>query len=416
MSGSAFAALLAASLSWAPAPRAQPQESSCARCHRLLAGALSKPVEDYAGDVHAAKGFGCVACHGGDESAPAPAAAMDPAKGFIGKPRGEPLLQVCGRCHSDPEFMKRYNPALRVDQVAEYRSSIHGQRLLELGDPKVATCVSCHPTHSMKPPSDPNSTVHPLRVPGTCGACHGDPDYMQGYEIPSDQLRKYTESVHWQALSVRGDLSAPACNDCHGNHGATPPGVDWVGNVCGQCHSVMADLFGRSRHARIFTLLGTPGCATCHRNHEVQPAGDEMLGLGDGAVCGRCHSPESRSGMAAAQMRGLIDSLNLELQRARSVLHRAERAGMEVSQALFELNDAQNALVSARAAVHAFHLDSVRGPVEAGLDVTEVAHIRGQRALDELRFRRMGLAVSVVIILGLIGGLVLKIRQIEGRA
>jgi cytochrome c553 len=24
---------------------------------------------------------------------------------------------------------------------------------------------------------------------------------------------------------VRGDLSAPTCSTCHGNHGATPPGV-----------------------------------------------------------------------------------------------------------------------------------------------------------------------------------------------
>jgi hypothetical protein len=35
------------------------------------------------------------------------------------------------------------------------------------------------------------------------------------------------------------------------------------------------------------------------------------------------------------------------------------------------------------------------------------------RALDDLRFRRRGLAVSVVVIVALIGGLVLKIRQLE---
>jgi hypothetical protein len=35
------------------------------------------------------------------------------------------------------------------------------------------------------------------------------------------------------------------------------------------------------------------------------------------------------------------------------------------------------------------------------------------RALKDLQFRRTGLAVSVAIILMLIGGLVLKIRQME---
>jgi hypothetical protein len=35
------------------------------------------------------------------------------------------------------------------------------------------------------------------------------------------------------------------------------------------------------------------------------------------------------------------------------------------------------------------------------------------KALDELQFRRKGLAVSVLIILALVVGLVLKIRQME---
>jgi hypothetical protein len=35
------------------------------------------------------------------------------------------------------------------------------------------------------------------------------------------------------------------------------------------------------------------------------------------------------------------------------------------------------------------------------------------RALDELRFRRKGLGISLVIILAVIAGLVVKIRQID---
>jgi hypothetical protein len=38
------------------------------------------------------------------------------------------------------------------------------------------------------------------------------------------------------------------------------------------------------------------------------------------------------------------------------------------------------------------------------------------RALKDLQFRRKGLAVSVVIILALIAGLVLKIRQVDRNA
>jgi hypothetical protein len=47
--------------------------------------------------------------------------------------------------------------------------------------------------------------------------------------------------------------------------------------------------------------------------------------------------------------------------------------------------------------------------------VSAKVYARGVRALEELQFRRKGLAVSVVIILAVIVGLVLKIRQLERR-
>jgi hypothetical protein len=411
--------LLAALALWAVGPTApaaaQPPGETCSTCHLAIGDPrLIAPVKAFAEDIHAAKGFGCVACHGGDGKDPG-MEAMDPAKGYIGKPERKQIVQVCGRCHADARFMKQYNPALRVDQVAEYSTSVHGRRLRELGDPKVAVCTSCHPAHSIRPPSDPKSSVHPLQVAETCGRCHADAQYMAAYKIPTDQLSKYKTSVHWASMSVKGDLSAPTCNDCHGNHGAAPPGVSWVGNVCGQCHTVMADLFGKSVHATVFAQMGAPGCATCHENHGIRPAGDELLGLGDKAVCAACHVAEDAGGKAATGMRALLDSLAGEHERARATLEQAERAGMEVSQAQFDLNGAKDALVKARAAVHASRLEAVKREVEPGLAVGAKTYARGLRALEELRFRRRGLAVSVVIILALIGGLVLKIRQVDQR-
>ncbi len=112
-------------------------------------------------------------------------------------------------------------------------------------------------------------------------------------------------------------------------------------------------------------------------------------------------------------MRAGIDSLLAEFGLADSLLTVAELAGVEVSDAQFELGNAQTALVQARAAVHAFNVDSVAQHVDAGRDVTEAAVTRGYAALDELRFRRTGLAISVTIIIVVIAGLVLKIREIE---
>lgn len=392
-----------------------PQAESCVACH-LETGdeRLMKPVQAFDGDIHKAKGFGCIACHGGDAKA-AGMEAMDPAKGYIGKPDHRQVVQVCGRCHSDARFMKQYNPSLRVDQVTEYATSVHGRRLRQLNDPKVATCASCHRVHAIKPKSDPASSVHPLRVAETCGACHGDAKYMADYKIPTDQLEKYRQSIHWKTMSVKGDLAAPTCNSCHGNHGATPPGVSWVGNVCGQCHTVMAELFAKSVHARVFAQMGAPGCATCHNNHDIQPASVEMVGLGDQAICVQCHDAGDKGGRTATGMRALIDALRAQHQKAGAILDRAEHAGMEVSQARFDLNGANDALVKARAAVHAFSLEAVKKEAAAGLAIGAKAYARGERALEELQFRRKGLGVSLAIVLVLIGGLVVKIRQIERR-
>jgi hypothetical protein len=386
---------------------------SCVACHQNFGDdRLGKPVKSFAQDIHAAKGFGCVACHGGDAKDPG-MSAMDRAKGFLGKPARRDIAQVCGRCHSDARFMRQYNPSLRVDQVTEYYTSVHGQLLNRNGDAKVAVCVNCHPAHSIRPPSDPRSSVHPLNVAETCGGCHADAKYMETYKIATDQLQKYKKSVHWKMMSAGGDLSAPTCNDCHGNHGAAPPGISWVGNVCGQCHAQNEELFTKSVHAKAFVKMGIPGCAACHGNHDIAPTDDRMLGVENSAACAGCHTGEDKGGGTAVEMRRLIDSLRSDYEKAHAVLVNAEHAGMEVSQAQFELNGAKTALVKARAAIHAFNADSVKKETTPGLEASAKAFERGTRALDELQFRRKGLAVSALIILALVVGLVLKIRQME---
>jgi predicted CXXCH cytochrome family protein len=273
--------------------------------------------------------------------------------------------------------------------------------------------VSCHPAHAIRPKSDPQSSVHPLKVPATCGRCHGDAKYMAEYKIPTDQLEKYRTSVHWKTMSVKGDLSAPACNSCHGNHGAAPPGVSWVGNVCGQCHTVMADLFAKSVHARVFKDLGIPGCSACHQHHDVQPASGMVVGMEEQAVCKRCHTANDAGGRAAVEIRASLDRLRGEQAAAAGVLERAEHLGMEVSQARFELKDAGDALIKARTAIHAFSVPAVKSEVDAGLAITAKAQARGAKALGEFAFRRKGLVVSLVVILMLIAGVVVKIRQLE---
>jgi predicted CXXCH cytochrome family protein len=337
---------------------------------------------------------------------------------FRGKPTGSAIIATCARCHSDAELMRTYAPKQRVDQSTEYATSVHGKRL-EAGDKNVATCASCHGAHGIRLVSDAKSPVFPTNVAATCARCHADEKRMAEYKLPdgtplpTHQFADYQKSIHYTALTKGNDLSAPTCNDCHGNHGAAPPGVSFVGNVCGQCHVQNQELFAKSVHAKAFVKMGIPGCATCHSNHEIAPPSDAMLAVGEGGACAGCHNPEDNGGKTALEMRRQIDALRTEYDKAHAALGTAEAAGMEVSQPEFELSGAKTALVKARAAIHAFNVENVKKETAPGLEISAKSYAKGVKALDELQFRRKGLGVSVLIIGALIVGLVLKIRDIE---
>jgi cytochrome c3-like protein len=266
-------------------PKPAPVEvSSCIACHRNAEEAnLRKPVAAWSSDVHAAAGLGCESCHGGDpkrlktkDPDEAAEAAMNPDKGFETAPDRLQVAAFCARCHSNAAFMKRYNPQLRVDQLAEYRTSVHGMKNAK-GDPKPATCIDCHGAHGILPVSSPQSPVFATNVPKTCARCHADAAFMKPYGIPTRQYEDYKRSVHAGALLGRGDTAAPACNDCHGNHGAAPPEAKSVVHVCGQCHAREANLYHESMKDALFQRMKVPECIVCHGNHLIRHPTPEMF-------------------------------------------------------------------------------------------------------------------------------------------
>ena len=390
--------------------------STCVQCHAELDDALREPVLHVNEDIHFKKGLSCHSCHGGDPTIGvdrgSPEDSMSPSKGYIGRPARQQIAKLCASCHSKLDYMRKYNPQARVDQLAEYLTSAHGKRI-RAGDLKVATCVDCHGAHSIRAVQDPISAVYPTNVAATCARCHADASRMAGYKIPTDQLANYSRSVHGEALLKNRDIAAPTCNDCHGNHGASPPGVDAVANVCGQCHASQWDLFGKSPHRKAFAENGWPACVTCHEHHDIKPASDAMLGVEEPAACGTCHEAGTLGYRAALEMKSGIAELAYKLESARGVLDRAERAGMEVSAPIFALTEGRDRLVRARVDVHRFDPVALRVVLEDGGKIAALAEQNGWKTLAELAYRRKGLAVSVVILLGMIGLLLLKIREIE---
>jgi hypothetical protein len=396
-----------------------PAKDTCLTCHTALQDAqFAKPAALFSGqDVHREHGFACVDCHGGDPTATEKTRAHDSSRGFRGVPSGDAQITACARCHSDAELMRRFAPRQRVDQAVEYATSVHGKRLAA-GDKNVATCASCHGAHGIRLVSDAKSPVFPTNVAATCARCHADERHMAGYKLaggsplPTNQLAEYQKSVHYTALTKGNDLSAPTCNDCHGNHGAAPPGVGSVVNVCGTCHAVFAAKFQSSVHSQIFDKA----CVECHSNHAVLKPSDEMLGSGPHAICATCHSGADDKGAAAADhMRRSIDRLKAGLDTSGALIARVRNAGMEVSGQELALGEARSHLTLARTEMHASEPALVERVTQEGLKILTGVDQAGQQAAAELRFRRRGLAVSLGAILLVVIALGLKVRQIDRR-
>lgn len=456
----------------------------CFNCHSAME---DEPSKLFLNDIHYKQGISCSACHGGDNKSDDMDLAMSKKAGFVGVPKGNQISEKCSACHSDSEFMKKYNanlsvdqmdlltnsvhgklsvngkerivqcstchnahgivsvknssspvhplnvpqtcskchsnpllmrtynPSLPVDQLDKYKTSIHGSRNAR-GDSKTAECASCHGSHDILSVSDVNSKVYPVNLPLTCSKCHSNANYMKEYKIPIHQFEEFSNSVHGVDLLEKNDLNAPSCNDCHGNHGAVPPGVESISKVCGSCHVLNADLFSSSPHKKAFDENNFPECETCHGNHKIITATNKLLGVTNEAVCSRCHKKDEnvKGYLVAKEMRMLIDSLDQSEKLAKDLINEAEQKGMEISEAKFKLRDAHQAKLQARTMVHSFDLEKFKEVVDIkGMKTSREVINEAQSAIDDFYFRRIGLGISVLIISFLALLLFFYIRRIE---
>lgn len=391
-----------------------PGESSCVTCHleELDDEDHTALVKDFLNGAHAKSGLGCVDCHGGDPTAEDEDDAMDEDAGFIGSPEREDIPAFCARCHSDPEYMRGYDPNISTDQYAKYLISGHGKRLTDSSDSKVAVCTSCHGVHGILPPNNPLSPVYVQNIPATCSGCHSDAEYMAGRDIPTDQLHEYQGSVHGQALLEKGDRAAPACSGCHGSHEARIPDPSGVANTCAQCHNHVRELFVASPHKKAHDENDYPECEVCHGNHAIQKPTDEMLSSGSAGVCAECHEPDSKGMLAAVEMRFAIDSLKALIDSAGTVVNLAMTIGMDVEEVEYQLRQASDELIKSRALIHSFDPARVTEATQKGAEIALQASGAGQDLLEQFDFRRRGFILSVVIILALSGLLTIKIRSL----
>jgi hypothetical protein len=319
--------------------------------------------------------------------------------------------------------MHDFNPSLPTDQLAKFKDSPHGRTLLEQHDDRAPSCVSCHGVHGIRPAKDPQSKVYAQRVPETCGACHADPKVMAGFTradgspLPTTQLAEYRDSVHGRALLVRGDLGAPACNTCHGNHAASPPGVAQVSRSCSLCHSANASLFDGSKHKHAFDEHNWPECGQCHSNHAIAKTHDSMLGTGPGQLCGDCHREYAKANpdciKTAAYFHDTITQLDQARTRFIAVSEKFAARGLDVEPINNQLTELGDTLKKSRTYVHSFSRNTFQQVAAPGEEAVKRTDALVDKAGEEFKYRQIGLAVSIGLIGLLMIAIYLKLRQLE---
>ncbi len=318
-------------------------EYSCVVCH-------TEKRRAFLLGVHSERGIRCHDCHGGDPTA----FDREPAHSgvdFLGGLDKFDTVELCTACHSDPNQMRQYG--LPVGQLAEFRTSRHGQLLLEQRDKNAPTCSDCHDSHTILPPNDARSNVYPTNIVRTCARCHQDAALMDGYGIPGNQVGEHRQSAHGVALFEEQNFAAPTCVDCHGSHAALPPQVVQIADVCGQCHVLVRRAFYEGPHGDA-ALAGTlPGCTACHSNHGTEEVPPDQIA----ATCANCHTADSPAALIGEEIQDGVVHATEDLRGAEEAIHEMVRAGRRVGDIEFRYETAHTAYLQVNQVQHNLNLD-----------------------------------------------------------
>lgn len=380
----------------------------CVNCHYEMD---MMPADFSELDIHLQKGLSCAGCHGGDPTKMDPMESMSEENGFIGVPARDEIPEFCGKCHSSIEFMRKYQPSFETDQVSQYYTSLHG-RQLKKGDKNVAECASCHTAHSILPADDPRASIHPLNIPSTCNKCHGDKELMNQYNLRTDQFEEYSNSIHGRMLLKEQDIGAPACNDCHGNHGAKPPGVKSIANVCGTCHVNNMKYFKQTRMAEVFKTMDVHACEQCHGHHDVSKTSDKMIGTGENSVCITCHSEGDKGYQTAEVMGSQLNKLSSLYDSAQVRSNEVQVKGMNNTDINYLIQQVNQKLIKSRTLVHTFDSEKVKERTNEGIKKANKALTLAGQEVEEYYIRRIGFGGASLFLLLLIVGLYFKLKQV----
>jgi cytochrome b subunit of formate dehydrogenase len=266
--------LAAAVLTGAAATAAQGSlpDEVCAECHDNTGGSPTEVgMSTLVGSIH--EGFSCTDCHTGIHSVPHAAALAKPD---------------CSVCHEDV-----------AEEYVQHGRGVVGE------SPYVPLCQDCHGSHHILSHLDTDSRVHPANLPTTCGACHEDQEFLAQTSIRfKHPIEVYQQGVHGQATAGGKDMAA-SCNDCHSTgsaHRILPPGhvestINFfnISKTCGQCHSLIQEEYEKGIHGELVIKgeVDAPTCTQCHGEHGILETDDPRSPVSPfrvaEATCTPCH-------------------------------------------------------------------------------------------------------------------------------
>jgi hypothetical protein len=132
--------------------------------------------------------------------------------------------------------------------------------------------------------------------------------------------------------------------------------------------------------------------------------------------CTDCHRDADSSGRKmAAEMVNRMRELTALTARSERILLGARRGGVEVRSIHGELDAAVDNQIELEVLVHTFNSQAgFHEKYREGVSHAKAALTAGRESLDELSYRRQGLAAALGLIVLLLVGLAAKIRQLGG--
>jgi cytochrome b subunit of formate dehydrogenase len=245
----------------------------CIDCHMALDG-----IDDFPHETNIA-GVNCAECHSD--------AFDEYMTGFREHlvTRGYSDIPNCTQCHGKHEISHKTDTRLvcgicHNDKRLAFEKSVH----FNDDSPDGLSCTSCHSAHDKTERGLMLAEDWRIDMVNQCEGCH------------DNQSANYLNSHHYNEV-VSGNLNAPICIDCHGDHEIhkvddpqSPVHVDHLDKTCDRCHAG----HNASIHRKSDVDPRLMTCVACHTGHVTDMNRVESAIFKETVpeTCDRCHGDD----------------------------------------------------------------------------------------------------------------------------